>query len=104
MQDAENTHKDFRAINLIYAFAKIITTMLAFHLTSILNALIWPCYGAFIDGHNIPNKFFYSRDIASGILKNKTLTLMFMFDIPNSFRSVCWDYLLSLLYKGFTPR
>ena len=93
---------DFKPINLIHAFAKIVSKILALWLASKMQELISTCQSAFIKGRNIYANFLYVRNVAQCFHRNKTPSLLLKLDISKACDSVRWDYLLSLMqHRGF---
>lgn len=77
---------DFRPINLIHSFAKLIAKVLSLRLTSIIADTISPAQSAFLR----------SKCIQDSFLK---------LDIAKAFDDVSWEYLLELLQVlGFSTR
>jgi len=97
--------KDFRPINLMHSFGKLITKCMANRLARTLDQLVLRNQSAFIKGRSIHDNF---RDVqvACKAIHSRRLTCMLLkIDLARAFDSVAWVFLLDVLrHLGFELR
>jgi hypothetical protein len=96
---------DFRPISLIHAVARIISKLLALHLSPYMNDLVSNAQSAFIKKRSNHDNFLYVKNLATRFHKANTPALLFKLDIQKAFDSISWEYILDLLHRRrFPPR
>jgi hypothetical protein len=96
---------DYRPINLIHSFAKIVSKILANRLGHELKHLISHNQTAFIQDRFIHDSFAYVQGVLKYLHKKHTPALFIKLDILKAFDIVSWPYLLDILqFQGFGPK
>jgi hypothetical protein len=88
---------DYRPINLIHSFGKIIAKVLANRFVPTLPHLISPNQSAFIKGRQIQDNFRYFMGTAGTLSIRKSPSVLFKIDLDKAFDSVNWVFLLEFL-------
>lgn len=102
-QDALSV-KDFRPINLIHSFAKLVTKIMANRLAPLLPSLI-PPNQCFHKGRNIHDNFLFVQQMVKSLHAKKEAHILLKLDISKAFDSVSWPFLLEVLrHLGFGRR
>ena len=102
-EDASNI-KDFRAINLVHSFAKLVIKILANRLAGSLNQLISPNQSTFIEGRFILDNFMLVHHTTKFLHQQKQARILLKLDINKAFDSVSWPFLLEVLKQlNFGP-
>ncbi|KAJ3700817.1 hypothetical protein LUZ61_004522 [Rhynchospora tenuis] len=94
---------DYRPINVINCFAKLITKILANRLQSFVPDLVSPFQTAFTKGRAVMESFMIAREYLSFYHKRKISALMYMVDFAKAFDSISWTFLINLLMEGGFP-
>lgn len=76
-KDASLRAYDFRPINLVHWFGKLLTKILAMRLSSVIRELISKAPSAFIKRRSIQENFMYVRNLARAYHRTKTPSLLF---------------------------
>jgi hypothetical protein len=93
---------EFRPINLIHSFPKLVTKVLARRLSPHISHLVSGAQSAFIKKRCIQDNFLYVRNLTRAYHRKKTPALLFKLDITKAFDSVSWEYLLEMMcHRGF---
>lgn len=93
---------DFRSINLIHSFAKLLTKNLANRLASKLDDMASNNQSAFVNGRFIQDSFLLVQQTTCYIHAQKQPRILLKFDISKAFDSVSWSFLMDMLEKlGF---
>jgi endonuclease/exonuclease/phosphatase family metal-dependent hydrolase len=96
---------EFKPISLIHSFVKLVSKVLAFWLSTHIDALVSNAQSAFIKRRCIQDNFLYVRNLARAYHWKRLPALLLKLDISKAFDSVSWEYLLELLqYHGFPAR
>lgn len=97
--------RDYRPINMIHSFGKLITKTLALCLRPLMNQLISNAQSAFIKKRCIQDNFMFVRNLARAYHKKKFPALLFKLAISKAFDTISWEYMLELLeQRGFSAR
>jgi hypothetical protein len=96
--------KDFRPINLIHSFAKIVTKLLANRLATKLPDLVSSNQSALIKGRRIHGNFILVQQTTKALHIQNEGRVLLKLDISKAFDSVSWPFLLEVIkYLGFGP-
>jgi hypothetical protein len=87
-KDGAEQVKDFRPINLVHNFAKLITKMLANRLAPRLNKMVSPNQSAFIKGRFIQDNFMLVQQTSRLLHQQSLSRLLLKLDITKAFDSV----------------
>ncbi|GKC61705.1 RNA-directed DNA polymerase, eukaryota, partial [Tanacetum coccineum] len=85
--------KDFRPISLIGSMYKIITKILANHLSLVILEHVSDVQSAFVSNRQILDGPFILNELLSWCKHKNTKALIFKIDLEKAFNSVRWDYL-----------
>jgi hypothetical protein len=97
--------EDYKPTSLIHSFAKLVSKVLAIHLSRHIDRLISNAQSAFIRERCIQDNFLYVWNLAHAYHRKKIPSLLLKLDISKVFDSVSWEYLLELLlHRGFPSR
>jgi hypothetical protein len=94
---ATDNIKDFRPISLIHSFSKLITKVLALHLTPHMNNLVLPNQSAFIPNRAIHDNFMVMCNTLKLLHVRHHSSFLLKVDIAKAFDTVGWSFLLDLL-------
>jgi hypothetical protein len=79
---------EFKPINLIYSFAKLITKLLALRLSPYIDGLVSNSQSAFIKRRCIQDNFLYVPNLARAYHRKRAPALLLKLDISKAFDSV----------------
>jgi hypothetical protein len=97
--------RDYRPINLIRSFGKLITKCLAKHLARVLDSLVMRNQSAFIKGRRIHDNFRHVQLTCKAIHASRSPVILLKIDIAKAFDIVSWTFLLEVLQlMGFGRR
>lgn len=88
---------DYRPINLVPSFAKMVTKILAAQLAPKLNLIVAPNQSAFILGRCIHENFTLVQHMAKYLHSKKEPRILLKLDITKAFDTVSWAFLLEVL-------
>jgi hypothetical protein len=88
--------RDYRSINLMHSFGKLIAKCLACRLALVLNDLVHPYQSTFIQGRSIHDNFHAVHLTCKTLHLKKRSYLLLKIDIAKAFISVCWPFLLEV--------
>ncbi|KAJ0495115.1 putative RNA-directed DNA polymerase [Helianthus annuus] len=94
---------EFRPINLIGSFSKVISKILANRLKKVLNSVISDSQSAFLKGRNIIDGPLIINEILAWIKKKKSKALLFKIDFEKAFDNINWNYIIFLLEQMNFP-
>jgi hypothetical protein len=94
-KDADNV-KDFRPINIVHSFCKLLTKVLTLRLVPHMNNLVAPNQSAFICGRVIHDNFMAVRSSAKLLHAMCRASILLKVDIAKAFETVGWTFLLEL--------
>jgi hypothetical protein len=94
--------KDFKPINLVHSFAKLITKLLTNRLVGRLNEMVSLLQSAFIKGCFIQDNFMLVQQTTIFLHQQKHPHILLKLDISKAFDSVSWPFLLEVMHHlGF---
>ncbi|KAM0892566.1 hypothetical protein ACQ4PT_025668 [Festuca glaucescens] len=97
--------KDYRPINLVHSFSKLLAKVLALRLAPRMPELVDSNQSAFVRGRCIHNNFVLVQQSTRTLFRTKTPSLLLKLDIARAFDSVSWAFLISVLrQRGFGQR
>jgi hypothetical protein len=93
---------EYRPINLIHSFTKIISKLMPNRLSPELQHIIANNQTTFIKKRNIHDSFMFVQQMVRRLHKKKTSALFVKLDISKAFDTVNWPYLLGIMtHMGF---
>jgi hypothetical protein len=96
--------KDFRPINLIHSFSKLIAKILANRLALFVDSLVASNQSALIHDRCIHDNYMLVQQTTKILFWQKVLSIFLKLDISKAFDSVSWSFLLEASsHLGFGP-
>jgi hypothetical protein len=102
-KEVSEQSEDYRPTSLIHSFMKLVSKVLAIHLSRHIDGLISNAQSAFIRKRCIQDNFLYVRNLTRAYHHKKIPSLLLKLDISKVFDSVSWEYLLSFFSTVASP-